>query len=181
MSLIVDALKKAQQLRLKESTKTPFSTPDRKESLRYLKERWITIGISLASLIVLSLIGLKMIPSSPPSVPAQTSIHPKVEHSVAANPAKNSDRELNPDGNILKSDPATEQRDIIFDRVNKQKSLERLKGRMSLPKDVMNLPKDTPISSKITVPPPIPSSPLKVEVLRGKEIAPAERIEVKKG
>jgi Tfp pilus assembly protein PilF len=181
MSLIVDALKRAQQLRLKDSTETPFPTPspDRKEGLRHLRKRWTTIGIGLSSLIVLFLMALKMISSSPPSLPAQTSIHAKVRNSAAVNPAIDSDRKLNPPGNILKSDPATKQQDIISNRATKQKNLEFLKDMVSLPKDVMNLPKDTPISPKITAPPPTLSSPLKAEGLNGKEIAPAERIEVK--
>jgi tetratricopeptide (TPR) repeat protein len=181
MSLIVDALKRAQQLRLKESKETPFSTPspDRNEGLRRLRKRWTMIGISLASLIALFLMVLKMGSSPSPPMPAQTSIHAELKNSNSVNPVKNSNRVFNPTGNILKSDPAADQRDIISNRVSKQKPLELLKDIMSLPKDVMNLPRDTQISAKITPPPRILSSPLKVEDLREKEIAPVKRIELK--
>jgi Flp pilus assembly protein TadD len=181
MSLIVDALKRAQQLRLNESKETLSSTPSpaRKESLRRLRKRWTIIGISLASLIVFSLISLKMVFSPPPSIPVQTPTDAKVKHSGTLNPVRNSNGALNLAGNILKSDPTAEQRGIISNGVTKQKNLEFLKDMVSLPKDVMNLPKDTPISPKITAPPPTLSSPLKAEGLRGKEIVPPKRIEVK--
>jgi tetratricopeptide (TPR) repeat protein len=181
MSLIVDALKRAQQLRLNESKETLSSTPSpaRKESLRRLRKRWTIIGISLASLIVFSLISLKMVFSPPPSIPVQTPTDAKVKHSGTLNPVRNSNGALNLAGNILKSDPTAEQRGIISNGVNEQKSLDFLKDMMSLPKDVLNLPKNIQILSKITAPTPTLSSPLKAEGLRGKEIVPPKRIEVK--
>jgi tetratricopeptide (TPR) repeat protein len=150
MSLIVDALKKAQQLRLKESKEMPSSTssPDRKESLRRLRERWIIIGISLASLITFFLISVKISSPPPPSMPIQTSFHMKKKTPVTVNPVRNSNGALNPAGNILKSDPAAEQRGIISNGVNEENSQEFLKDMMSLPKDVLSLPKDIPTLSK---------------------------------
>jgi tetratricopeptide (TPR) repeat protein len=182
MSLIVDALKRAQQFRLNESRETPSSTssPGRKESLRRLRKRWVIIGISLTSLIIFSLISLKMASSPSTSIPVQTPIHAKVKDSVTLDPAKNSNESLTPAENILKSDLAAEERSNISNGVNEQKSLVVLKDMMSLPKDVLNLPKDIPIFSKATVPAPTRSSPSKVKGFKGKEIAPVKRIEVKK-
>jgi Flp pilus assembly protein TadD len=172
MSLIVDALKRAQQLRLNESKETLSSppSPGRKESLMRLRKRWTIIGISLTGLIVFSLLSLKMSSPPAPSIPVQTPIHAKVKHSGTVNPDRNSNGSLNLAGNILKSDPAAERRSIISNGV---------KDMMSLPKDVLTLPKDLKVLSKTTAPTPTRSSPLKTENLRGKEIVPAKRVEVK--
>jgi Tfp pilus assembly protein PilF len=66
MSLIMDALKKAQQLRLKGSEKSPilkYPHPDKKRG-RGSKKQWILIGAGLISLCILLFIFLK--PASPP-------------------------------------------------------------------------------------------------------------------
>jgi tetratricopeptide (TPR) repeat protein len=101
----------------------------------------------------------------------------KQKHSVTVNPVGNSNGALNPAGNILKSDLAADQRGIISNGVNEEKSKEFLKDRMSSPKDVLSLPKNILSLSKFTTP-ALPS-PLKVEGLRGKETIPVKRIEVK--
>ena len=66
MSLIIDALKKAQQVRPKGSEQTPIinlSPPDKKRG-RGSKKQWILISAGLVSLCVLLLILLK--PATPP-------------------------------------------------------------------------------------------------------------------
>jgi Flp pilus assembly protein TadD len=69
MSLIIDALKRAQQLRLNESEgspilKNPYPKKRRKESF---KKQWILIGAGLISLGILLFVFLK-----PPSLPSAT-------------------------------------------------------------------------------------------------------------
>ena len=67
MSLIMDALKRAQQLRLKESKGTPFfknPSPKNRRGRRSLGKRWIVIGAVLASLVIVIFVFLK--PVSPP-------------------------------------------------------------------------------------------------------------------
>jgi type IV pilus biogenesis/stability protein PilW len=66
MSLIMDALKKAQQTRPKESQRTPFSknlSPQYKKSLKSFGKRWIIIGPVLACLVIAVFFFLK--PTSP--------------------------------------------------------------------------------------------------------------------
>jgi type IV pilus biogenesis/stability protein PilW len=66
MSLIIDALKKAQQVRPKESESPPIinvSSPDKKRG-RGSKRQWILIGAGLVSLCILLLILFK--PVAPP-------------------------------------------------------------------------------------------------------------------
>ena len=66
MSLIIDALKKAQQLRLKGSEKSPilkYPHPDKKRG-RGSKKQWILIGAGLISLCILLFVFLK--PASSP-------------------------------------------------------------------------------------------------------------------
>ena len=75
MSLIMDALKKAQQLRLKEpkGTSLPSSPiPDSKKSIKGLGKRWIVIGIGLASLIIFSLIFWRLFSPPSTSIPIQS-------------------------------------------------------------------------------------------------------------
>jgi len=67
MSLIIDALKRAEQLRLKESRGSPPLThphPDAKKG-RSSKRQWMLVGVGLVSLCVVLLILLK--PATPPS------------------------------------------------------------------------------------------------------------------
>ena len=68
MSLIMDALKKAQQLRSKESKGGPFFKQGR-GNRGPNKRRWIIIGGSVAGILVLLLVFLRvfLIPSTPPS------------------------------------------------------------------------------------------------------------------
>jgi len=77
MSLIIDALKKAQQLRLKEPKGIPFpisSHSDNKKSLRGLGRRWIVIGVGLASLTIFSLVVWRFFPPPSTSVPIRTTV-----------------------------------------------------------------------------------------------------------
>src|SRR4030042_5380453 len=66
MSLIIDALKKAQQLRLKGSEVSPilkYPHPDKKRG-RSSKKQWVLSGAGLHSLCILLFVFLK--PASPP-------------------------------------------------------------------------------------------------------------------
>jgi Tfp pilus assembly protein PilF len=78
MSLIIDALKKAQQLRLKEPKEAPapaHSHPDNRRSPKSLGERRIVISIGLASIAVMAFIFWRffLLPST--SIPVQTAVH----------------------------------------------------------------------------------------------------------
>ncbi len=70
MSLIIDALKKAQQLRMKEVKGVPFSqyppTREKRSNLMSFVKRWMVIGTGLAALIVLLL--LFCWPAPPPAL-----------------------------------------------------------------------------------------------------------------
>jgi Tfp pilus assembly protein PilF len=112
MSLIIDALKKAQQLRLKEPKGTPFSThshPDNKKSLRSLGKRWTVIGIGLASLVIFALVFWRLFSPPSTSIPIRTAAR------------------------IEKKAPVP---------IEEKKPQEPSKDIMSLPKDVQSLPKD---------------------------------------
>ena len=70
MSLIMDALKRTQQLRSKDSKETPFfknQSPKNGRGLTSLGKRWIVIGAILASLVIVIFVFLR--PASPPSTP----------------------------------------------------------------------------------------------------------------
>jgi Tfp pilus assembly protein PilF len=89
MSLIIDALKKAQQLRLKGSEGSPilkFPHPDKKRR-RSSKKQWLLIGVGILSLCIISLILLK--PASPPSATqANLAMIPMEKKHPAAVPEK---------------------------------------------------------------------------------------------
>ena len=73
MSLIIDALKKAQKLRLKESKGTPtYPHPGDKKSLKGLGKRWIIIGIGLASLVIFALVFWRFFSPPSTSIPTRT-------------------------------------------------------------------------------------------------------------
>jgi len=77
MSLIMNALKRAQQLRLKESKGTSFfknPSPKNRRGRRSLGKRWIVIGAVLASLVIVIFVFLK-----PVSLP----LTPKPDRAVA--------------------------------------------------------------------------------------------------
>ncbi|MGD0917382.1 MAG: tetratricopeptide repeat protein [Thermodesulfobacteriota bacterium] len=70
MSLIMDALKRTQQLRLKESKGTPFfknPSPKDGRARKSLRKRWIAIGAVLVSLVIVIFVFLR--PSAPPLAP----------------------------------------------------------------------------------------------------------------
>ncbi len=71
----MDALKKAQQLRLKEPKGTPLpssSQPDSKKSLRGLGKRWVVIGVGMFSLVIFFLIFWRLFPPPSTTGPVQT-------------------------------------------------------------------------------------------------------------
>ncbi len=77
MSLIMDALKKAQQLRLKEPKGTPLPSsplPANKKSLRGLGKQWIVIGVGLFSLIIFFFIFWRLFSPPSTSIPIRTAV-----------------------------------------------------------------------------------------------------------
>jgi Flp pilus assembly protein TadD len=139
MSLIIDALKKAQQLRLKEPKGTPFPThshPDNKKSLRSLGKRWTVIGIGLASLVIFALVFWRLFSPPSTSIPIRTAVRIEKKTSVP---------------------------------IEEKKAQEPAKDIMSLPKDVQSLPKDILSSSKdiLSSSKDIPSSPKDKEPAEG--------------
>ena len=118
MSLIIDALKKAQQLRLKEPKGTPFPThshPDNKKSLRRLGKRWTVIGLGLAGLVIFALVFWRLFSPPSTSIPIQTAVRIEKKPSVP---------------------------------IEEKKPQEPAKDIMSLPKDVQSLPKEAPSLTK---------------------------------
>jgi type IV pilus biogenesis/stability protein PilW len=121
MSLIIDALKKAQQLRLKESKGTSFPPhphPYNKKSLRGLGKRWMIMGVGLASLVIFSLIfwGLA---SPPPPSPIRTAVRIEKKPSVP----------------IEEKKPQEPSKDMM----------SLAKEVLSLPKDVSTVSNDQPL------------------------------------
>jgi len=121
MSLIIDALKKAQQLRLRESKGTslaPHSPPDTKKSLWGLGKRWLYVGAGLAGLVIFSLTFWRFV--SPPSTspPIRTAVRAEKKPSVPVEEKK--------------------AQDFSKERISSAKEV------LSLPKDVLSLPKDIP-------------------------------------
>jgi superkiller protein 3 len=75
MSLIMDALKRAQQLRLKESKGTPFfkNSPSKNSGNRTgLGKRWIVIGAILSSLVIVVFVFLRTLSTPLTSKPERT-------------------------------------------------------------------------------------------------------------
>jgi len=125
MSLIIDALKKAQQLRLKESKGTslrPHSHADDKKGLRGLGKRWIIMGVGLASLVIFSLIFWGVV--SPPSTSIPIRIPVRIEKK--------------PSVPVEEKKPQEPSKDMM----------SSAKEVLSLPKDMLSLPKDIPTLSK---------------------------------
>jgi hypothetical protein len=171
MSLIIDALKKAQQLRLKEPKGTPSATsshPDNKKSLRSLGKRWVVIGMGLASLVIFSLIFWRLFSPTSTSIPIRTAV--RIEKKAPVPIEEKKPQEASKDVLSLPKDP------------------------QNLPKDILSLSKDHPSSPQIEKSPPkiepsikakreeppikqmaIPPSPAPL-----KEKAPAKSIEVKR-
>jgi Flp pilus assembly protein TadD len=97
MSLIIDALKKAQQLRLNESEGSPIlKNPYPKRRKGGFKKQWILIGTSLISLGILLFVFLK-----PPSLPSATrtnhtmvSVEIKPSEAVAEKTSSESPKEV---------------------------------------------------------------------------------------
>jgi len=72
MSLIIDALKKAQQLRSKESKKTPFFKSQGYHSRGLKTGRWMIMGVLFAGLLILLVIFIRFLLVPPVSPPEQT-------------------------------------------------------------------------------------------------------------
>ncbi len=129
MSLIMDALKKAQQLRLKEPEKISFPTHSpsgHKRILRALGRRWIIVSTAL--LIAFSLIFWgRLFP--PPSSPIPIGITARLE-SKSVTP-------------MAKEKPQASSKEALSPEF-----IEGLKDAQSLPKDVPGLPRDALSLSK---------------------------------
>lgn len=129
MSLIMDALKKAQQLRLKEPKQISFpahSPSGHKTILRALGIRWIFVSMALLAAFSLIFFGRLFYPSSP-SKPIGTPA--RLENKPAPPTAKEKHRDLSKE-------------------VLAPEFVEGLKDARSLPKDVPGLPRDALSLSK---------------------------------
>jgi Tfp pilus assembly protein PilF len=183
MSLIIDALKKAQKLRLKEPKGTPvpgYSHPDNKKSLKSLGKRWIAISMGLASLVIFALIFWRLLPLPPTSIPVQTAVRTEKKPLVPIEerkPQEPSKEVLSPPKDV----PSPE-------------FIEGSKDVQSLPKDVLSVSKGYPSISPLPLPskrvvPPIKQMAMEQKAIQPltatpspallKESVPAKSIEVK--
>jgi Tfp pilus assembly protein PilF len=170
MSLIMDALKKAHQLRLKEPKGTPLpSSPlsDSKKSLRGLGKRWVVIGIGLASLIIFALIFWRLFSPPSTSIPIRTA--DRIEKKA---PAPIEDKKPQaPSKGVLSPESIEGPKDILSSSkdapsvVKETASLSE--AAPSVSKDVLSMSKDVPSSPKDTLRlskgPQIEKSPPKIE------------------
>ncbi len=180
MSLIIDALKKAQQLRLKEPKGTPSATsshPDNKKSLRSLGKRWVVIGMGLASLVIFSLIFWRLFSPTSTSIPIRTAV--RIEKKAPVPIEEKKPQEASKDILSLSKDALSPPKDK-----EPAEGLPyvgaALSGRPSSPQIEKSPPKIEPsIKAKREEPPikqmAIPPSPAPL-----KEKAPAKSIEVKR-
>jgi Flp pilus assembly protein TadD len=113
MSLIIDALKKAQELHSKElrGTPPPTDSTDRKKSPRSLGKRWIFISMGLASLIFFLLVLWNSAFSPSSSTPIQSAVHLEKRPSVPIEKEKT--REPSKDIMNLTKDVLSLPKDII--------------------------------------------------------------------
>jgi len=137
MSLILDALKKAQQIRLKGSKEEPlptYSYPETKKGSKSLGKRWMVIGVGLASLVAFTLIFLRLTSPPSPSVPSRTVA--RIEKKPPVLPEKKKPQE--PAKDILSS-----SKDILSPEF-----IDAPKEVTSPSKDILSSSKDILSSSK---------------------------------
>ncbi len=180
MSLIIDALKKAQQLRLKEPKETslpPSPVPESKESIKGLGNRWIVIGIGLASLIIFVLIFWRLF--SPPSTSTPIRSAARIEKKAPI-PIENKKSQV-PSKEILSPKFIEGSKDILSSSkdapgvLKKTASLSEKTPSVSKDilspesiegsKDVLSVSKDTPSLTKGT--PSVPKQALSPEFIEG--------------
>jgi len=152
MSLIMDALKKAQQLRLKEPKGTPLPSsplPANKKSLRGLGKQWIVIGVGLFSLIIFFLIFWRLFSPPSTSIPIRTAdrIEKKppapIEDKKPQVPSKGT---LSPSKDTLSPQLIEGSKDILSSSKDAPRVLKETaslsKEAPSMSKDVLSPPKD---------------------------------------
>jgi len=147
MSLIIDALKKAQQLRLKEPKGTPLPSsplPDSKKSLRGLGKQWIVIGVGLFSLIIFFLIFWRLFLPPSTSIPIQT-----VALIEKKSPAPIEDKKHQvPSKGVLSRESIEGPKDILSPSKDAPRVLKETASLSeeapSVSKDVLSGSKDTP-------------------------------------
>jgi Flp pilus assembly protein TadD len=152
MSLIMDALKKAQQLRLKEPKGTPLPSsplPANKKSLRGLGKQWIVIGVGLFSLIIFFLIFWRLFSPPSTSIPIRTAdrIEKKppapIEDKKPQVPSKGT---LSPSKDTISPQLIEGSKDILSSSKDAPRVLKETaslsKEAPSMSKDVLSPPKD---------------------------------------
>jgi len=193
MSLIIDGLKKAQQLRLKESKETPFppySHSDNKKGLRSLGKRWTVIGIGLASLVIFALVFWRLFSPTSTSTPIRTAVRIEKKAPVPIEEKKPKEASKNMTSLTKDKEPA-EGLPYVGAALNGRPSSPRGEKESPEPKPSIKGKKEEPLTKPmvmekkaIQVIPPIKSatekslSPLSPASL--KEKAPAKSIEVKR-
>ncbi len=128
MSLIMDALKKAQQLRLKESKGGPFHKPSElktKRSLTSWRRIGTIVGAGLACLFVLLLVFWRLVPPPVMTKPNQAVYVIKKKPSIRITTKPTAEPSI---------DILSQPKDIL--------SLSKEKDTLDPPKDILSLPKD---------------------------------------
>jgi len=154
MSLIIDALKKAQQLRLKEPKETslpPSPIPESKKSIKGLGKRWIVIGIGLASLIIFALIFWRLF--SPPSTSTPIQSAARIEKKAPI-PIENKKSQV-PSQSVLSPKFIEGSKDILSSSKDApdvpKKTVSLSEKTPSVSKDILSMSKDTPSLTKGTL------------------------------
>jgi type IV pilus biogenesis/stability protein PilW len=159
MSLIMDALKRAQQLRPKESQRTPFfknPPPKDRKSLTSFGKRWIVIGPVLACLVIAVFVFLKPTPPTLTTKPVQA---------VAS---------------IEKKPPLQSVEEIPQEPAKEMVSPELIKGPQEIlnsPEEVLSQSKKTPSPELIEGPKGQSSSFQKEKAIPGMEASAKEKKE----
>jgi type IV pilus biogenesis/stability protein PilW len=185
MSLIIEALKKAQQLRLKERQETPspaYPDPGNKKSRKRPGKRWMVVGIGLASLLVFAFVCWRFLSQPSPLIPSRTAV--RVEKKLPVPVPEKEPQE--PPGEILSSpkdilislkDTPSVPKDVLAMQKNvlSLESIERSKGILS--PEFIEGSKDRPSSPQIEKSPPKmePSIKEKKEAPPMKQMAMAQK------
>jgi len=199
MSLIIDALKKAQKLRLKESKGTPtYPHPGDKKSLKGLGKRWIIIGIGLAGLVIFALVFWRFFSPPSTSIPIRTTVRIEkkppvpIEEKKVQEPSKDI-MSLPKDVQSLPKDIPSSPKDVLSPPKDKEPAEglpyvgAALSGRPSSPRGEKESPEPKPsIKGKKEEPPikPMVIEKKAIQVIPPppaslKEKAPVKSIEVK--